>query len=212
MKKIIKQSEPKSLVEHRLKTNADYDNYSKKDDLRKSLLKEQGFICCYCMNRISLDGMKIEHWKSQSKYTCLQLDYQNLLGACQGGEGARPQNQHCDTKKAENEITINPANKYKNCENLISYRPDGTIYSTDEAINHDLNETLNLNLVFLKRNRNDALFKILDELKKKFPDSTWTENTLQKAIGDLNNKSENGSYKGYCHYAISYLKSKRSKL
>jgi hypothetical protein len=46
MKKIIKQSEPRSLVEHRSKQranqNADYENYPKKDDLRKSLLEEQG--------------------------------------------------------------------------------------------------------------------------------------------------------------------------
>ena len=40
MKKIIKQSEPRSLMEHRLKANANYDNYPEKDKLRESLLKE----------------------------------------------------------------------------------------------------------------------------------------------------------------------------
>ncbi|MFN4795406.1 MAG: TIGR02646 family protein, partial [Pseudanabaena sp.] len=75
MKKIIKQSEPRSLVEHRSKQranqNADYENYPKKDDLRKSLLEEQGYICCYCMSRITSEQMKIEHWKPQTKYTSL---------------------------------------------------------------------------------------------------------------------------------------------
>jgi hypothetical protein len=52
MKRITKQSEPRSLVEHRSQTNADYDNYSDKDKLRESLLREQGYICCYCMSRI----------------------------------------------------------------------------------------------------------------------------------------------------------------
>ncbi len=51
MKKIIKQSEPRSLIKHRSKQranqNADYENYPEKDDLRKSLLEEQGYICCW---------------------------------------------------------------------------------------------------------------------------------------------------------------------
>ena len=108
MKKIIKQSEPRSLVKHRSQANANYDNYPDKDVLRKSLLKEQGYICCYCMSRIKSDEMKIEHWQPQTKYTSRQLDYRNLLGACMGNQGARPQNQHCDTRKGDSEITINP--------------------------------------------------------------------------------------------------------
>ena len=151
MKKIIKQSEPRSLVEHRSQANADYDNYPDKDKLRESLLKEQGYICCYCMSRIKLDEMKIEHWQPQTKYSSRQLDYRNLLGACMGNQGARPQNQHCDTRKGDSEITSNPIEGDKNCENLIKYRPDGRIYSDDVSINHDLNETLNLNLGFLKK-------------------------------------------------------------
>jgi uncharacterized protein (TIGR02646 family) len=167
MKKIIKQSEPRSLVEHRSKANANYDNYPDKDKLRESLLKEQGYICCYCMSRIKLAEMKIEHWQPQTKYTSGQLDYRNLLGACMGNQGARPQNQHCDTKKGDSEITINPIEGDKNCENLIKYRPDGKIYSDDVSVNHDLNETLNLNLEFLKKNRKVALDAVLAQLRKK---------------------------------------------
>ena len=78
MKRIVKGREPQSLLEHRLKSFADYDNYSEKDELRESLLTEQGHICCYCMQRISADRMKIEHWQSQDEYEELQLDYNNL--------------------------------------------------------------------------------------------------------------------------------------
>jgi uncharacterized protein (TIGR02646 family) len=212
MKKIIKQSEPRSLVKHRAKQraneNADYDNYSDKDNLRDYLLKEQGYICCYCMSRIKLDEMKIEHWKPQTKYTSLQLDYRNLLGACMGKEGARPQNQHCDTRKGDSEITINPIEGDKNCENLIKYRPDGKIYSDDVSVNHDLNETLNLNLGFLQKNRKDALNVVIRKLDEKFSNKTWTKITVQKEIDKLNTKDENGFYDEYCQIAISYLKSK----
>ncbi|ELS32373.1 MULTISPECIES: retron system putative HNH endonuclease [Pseudanabaena] len=208
MKKIIKQSEPRSLVEHRSQANANYDNYPDKDKLRESLLKEQGYICCYCMSRIKLDEMKIEHWQPQTKYISRQLDYRNLLGACMGKQGARPQNQHCDTRKGDSEITINPIEGDKNCERLIKYRPDGEIYSTDESINRDLNETLNLNLEFLKKNRKAALYVVLDQLQKKFPKTNWTANIRQKVINDLSDKDANGYYSEYCQIAIWYLKYK----
>jgi len=208
MKKIIKQSEPRSLVEHRSQANANYENYPNKDDLRKSLLKEQGYICCYCMSRIKSDEMKIEHWQPQTKYTSRQLDYRNLLGACMGNQGARPQNQHCDTRKADSEIIINPIEGDKNCENLIKYRPDGKIYSDDVSVNCDLNETLNLNLGFLKKNRKDALDVVVRKLDEKFSNKTWAKITVQKEIDKLNAKDENGFYDVYCQFIVSYLKSK----
>lgn len=208
MKKIIKQSEPRSLIEHRSQANANYDNYPEKDDLRKSLLKEQGYICCYCMSRIKLDEMKIEHWQPQTKYISRQLDYKNLLGACMGNQGARPQNQHCDTRKGDSEITINPIEGDKNCENLIKYRPDGKIYSDDLSVNNDLNETLNLNLGFLKKNRKDALDVVIRKLDEKFSNKTWAKITVQKELDKLNTKDENGFYDVYCQFIVSYLKSK----
>lgn len=72
MKQINKNQEPQSLQEHRLKWFADYDNYLQKEELRESLLKEQGHICCYCMQRIKKDKMKIEHWRSQDEYPAIQ--------------------------------------------------------------------------------------------------------------------------------------------
>ena len=208
MKKIVKQSEPRSLVEHRSQSNANYDNYPDKDKLRESLLKEQGYICCYCMSRITSEQMKIEHWQPQTKYTALQLDYRNLLGACNGNQGARPQNQHCDTRKSDIQITINPIEGDKNCENLVKYRSDGEIYSDDASINHDLNETLNLNLGFLKKNRKEALDVVIRKLDEKFSNKTWSKITRQKEIDKLNTRDENGFYDVYCQFIVSYLKSK----
>jgi uncharacterized protein (TIGR02646 family) len=208
MKKIIKQSEPRSLVAHRSQSNANYDNYPDKDKLRESLLKEQGYICCYCMSRITSEQMKIEHWQPQTKYTALQLDYRNLLGACNGNQGARPQNQHCDTRKSDIEITINPIEGDKNCENLVRYHSDGKIYSDDASINHDLNETLNLNLGFLKKNRKEALDVVICKLDEKFSNKAWSKITRQKEIDKLNAKDENGFYDVYCQFIVSYLQSK----
>lgn len=48
---IKKNRIPSSLVEYKRTINASFDNLPRevKDRLRTSLLKEQGYICAYCM-------------------------------------------------------------------------------------------------------------------------------------------------------------------
>ncbi len=207
MKRIFKGKEPQSLFMHRLKSFANYDNYSEKNELRASLLTEQGYICCYCMQRISDSKMKIEHWKSQDKYPNLQLDYNNLLGACQGRQGSPNHLQHCDTKKGNTEITINPLAHY-NCEDLIKYSGDGRIYSDDVSINYELDKVLNLNMQILKNNRRDTLQLVIQKLTKECPKGNWTVAMLAKEINHWSNKQEDAKYKESCQIVIFYLKKK----
>ena len=65
------KNQPASLKRHLKTPHHNYENYDKKDELRLALLKEQGFICCYCMRRIQEameKKMKIEHFKAFSIY------------------------------------------------------------------------------------------------------------------------------------------------
>lgn len=71
-----------------------------KKELQKSLLIEQGYICCYCGQRISeesdsdkseegdnkIDRVVIEHFLPKSKNRDKVFDYSNLLASCQGGK------------------------------------------------------------------------------------------------------------------------------
>ncbi|BDA71255.1 hypothetical protein CAL7716_054210 [Calothrix sp. PCC 7716] len=212
MKLIIKAKEPKSLLEHRLQPFADYDNYPHKDELRASLLSEQGYICCYCMQRIQDDKMKIEHWRSQDEYPDLQLDYNNLLGACEGGQGLPKHLQHCDTKKGNAVLTINPLDSLKNCENVIKYHLNGQMYSDDIMINEELNKILNLNVQILKENRKKILDVLIQTLKSERPKGDWTAAMLNNKIREWSNKDEDNKYKAYCQIVIYYLKKKLSKL
>ena len=84
MKQIIKNKEPDILTTY--KNNAETPNYphfcnktNRKKQLKSSLLAEQGYLCCYCMGEISMDNMQVEHWRPQSNYAELDLNYQNLL-------------------------------------------------------------------------------------------------------------------------------------
>ena len=90
---IKKGKEPKELIEYRTNKWNPYEKQSVepsfedmpteiKDAIRRELLKEQGYLCAYCMRRIkSVEETKIEHWVPQEKLTKEQgLDYSNMLG------------------------------------------------------------------------------------------------------------------------------------
>lgn len=159
MRTIKKNTEPGSLTAHRKQPNADYDSYKDKETLRQWLVAEQRGLCCYCQSRIrpELDSMKIEHWRCQARYPDRQLDYSNLLGACLGGEGRPNHEQHCDTRKGNQELCFNPADPAHPIEQRIKFLGNGEIASDDEAINTALNDILNLNIGHLVSNRKAVL-------------------------------------------------------
>jgi len=174
--------------------------------LREFLLEEQGYICCYCMQRISAERMKIEHWKPQSQYTKLQLDYRNLLAACEGNEGNPRQLQHCDTRKGDKEIIINPADSQKNCEQYLKYSSNGRIYSDDPIIDNDLNNILNLNTQTLINNRKKALNTVIQELTRiKGKKAVWPIQAVYQKIQAYETKEKCKKYKPYCQMIVHFL-------
>lgn len=163
MRAIAKGAEPASLTAHRQTPCCNYENYKDKPALRLALVTEQRGLCCYCMGRIrnSTNTMKIEHWRCQRYHLVEQLLYQNLLGACMGGEGQPPRLQHCDTRKGDLNLKWNPADPGHHIETRIRYEMDGSVRSDDTEFDTQLNDILNLNLAFLKNNRKGVLDEIL---------------------------------------------------
>ena len=159
MRPIDKGAEPNELGEHRSKSHSSYANYKHKDGLRDALVKEQRGLCCYCMSRIYPERkkMKIEHWRCVSRYPREQLDYGNLLGSCMGGEGERWKYQHCDTRKMDQELLWNPADRDHRLKLRIEYGADGSVRSMDEDFDKQINECLNLNTPFIKNGRKGVL-------------------------------------------------------
>jgi uncharacterized protein (TIGR02646 family) len=167
MKNISKKPEPRSLTEYRTQSHSNYDGCNKQD-IRESLVEEQGGICCYCMCRIDVSsaGMKVEHWQCQSRFGTLQLTYSNMLGACLGGEGTPRQHQTCDTHKGEMDSCKNPANSSHNIEQFIKYFGDGRIEATDPQVNKELNDVLNLNHPRLVNYRREVLAGFITRFPK----------------------------------------------
>ncbi|MBE9237649.1 TIGR02646 family protein [Anabaena aphanizomenioides LEGE 00250] len=218
MKRIIKGAEPPCLLKYRQTQDANYDGYHPKEPLKRALLAEQGYICCYCMQRISIDDMEIEHNKARNKncYPDLQLDYRNLIASCTGNRGKGLKNFHCNARKGYYEgydkeekricqITLNPADANKNCENYIRYSSTGKIFSDDETINHELNNILNLNHEILVGNRKDRLFSVINALNKKFPNKTWSQEAIKKKLEELSSKDADDKYSPYCQSIVWYL-------
>ena len=171
MKQINKGREPRSLIEHRAK-GGDFDGLPK-DELREQLLAEQGCICCYCMKRIpqtlpqeqtdkNYPRSKVEHVLSQENNPDQQLNYQNLLAACNGNHGQPKNVQTCDSYKGKQDFHFNPSDR-RNIEELIKYNGLGQIYSDEPLLNKELEEVLNLNTYDLKRIRAER-YKFFSEM------------------------------------------------
>ena len=109
MRYIKKNPEPEHLKTYRTTTeDASYNGYNQKQityngneeitnyPVREALLKEQNFLCAYCMRRISLATdannaskplIEIEHYETQANEPTKTLFYSNMLGVCNGHFG-----------------------------------------------------------------------------------------------------------------------------
>ena len=206
---IKKQTEPQSLLQFKRLGGRYFDDLDRdtKDELRKSLLTEQGYICAYCMSRISDEkNSKIEHYIPRNEDN--QVDYENLLIVCKGGEGQSEKQQTCDTKKGNLVISIDPQNKHH--IDTIEYSSLGKIISSNTHYDREINEVLNLNdeLGYLLANRFKALNAVKNYLSKF--DGHIRGQKIKKLYAMYSTKDERGYLMTYVGIIMWYL-SKRLK-
>ncbi|MCB9742227.1 MAG: hypothetical protein H6741_18710 [Alphaproteobacteria bacterium] len=171
--------------------------------VREALLRDQGWLCAYCMKRIRQEklkraagaeerdtrlNMKVEHWFPRHPDTedpveaamgqALQLSWGNLLGCCKGGEGRPAHLHHCDTAKKSHIIRLKPTDKP---EQLVYYGVDGELLSDDDAVQHELDEVLRLNLDHLRLARRAALEAYKQGVHQRHK-GTWSPQLLQREL------------------------------
>lgn len=153
-----------------------------KQEIRERLTAEQGFLCAFCMCRIAptAQELKVAHRVPRTVNPALSLAWQNLLAACLGGEGAPWDQQTCDTRQADTQLSLDPTQP--GFEHKIRYLADGKVTADDAQISYELDQTLNLNLPRLKRNRKETLAAFLSALKRKKPEGTWSADWLQGSL------------------------------
>lgn len=205
---IKKGREPESLIKYRKKKFAYYDGYDRKDDIRKNLLIEQGFLCAYCMRRIDIKNMKIEHLYPEDRLSDIErLKYTNMLGVCQGHiEGTKGADDTCDTHKGNALITVNPLDMATLAK--VQYRTStGEIYSEDEQIQKDLNDILNLNSRkhLLSINRKAVLNAAIEEMRKMQKNGIWGRKIIEAIKAQYERTDLMGMKKEYAGIVLWYL-------
>lgn len=126
--------------------------------LRKQLLEEQGYICCYCMRRIKLEDSHVEHFWPKDEFEDRQMDYGNLFASCQGNS---MEDDSCGHKKNDwyDVDMIMPTDGA--VEKLFSYKLNGEIICNSESglseIAVKMRDNLGLDAYYLTRNRKNAI-------------------------------------------------------
>lgn len=201
-----------------------------KDKLKESLLKEQGYLCAYCMSRISEDTMKVEHWHPQrsdtegkelspeekEKERLLSIDYKNMLAVCTGNEGHPKKEQHCDTRKGNKHLLYNPSDPQDHNRLKIYYLRSGEIASEDAAFCAQLGKkegekagVLNLNCPKLINNRAaiiDAILKALHKLPQQA-----SKGKISAILKNWQEPDSAGMLKEYAGVAIYFLTKRLKK-
>ncbi len=214
-------NEPDTLKLYRETTpNASFGGFiDTNQKLKKALLKKQGWICAYCMQRISLKlntnnkpKIEVEHFLPQDPekgYSDKTLDYENMLGVCNGNNGGI---EHCDKSKKSN--LLSKLTPFKiDCESLITYSSNGLIKSNSNntIVNNDINSILNLNnqnLIDIRRNVIDLAINNMD---KKYPNRRWSQKNFEDEIEIYKKTDSKGKYKQFCNFVIWYLSKLREK-
>lgn len=208
---IQKREEPSSLTKYRKQSFAYYDGYDQKEELREALLRDQGYICAYCMRRIEndRDKMKIEHWKAQNRLETEieKLDFKIMLGVCDGCRGAKDQYTTCDEHRHGDELYVNPMNS--DMMATIRYDRQGHIQSSDVKIDADLNEKLNLNCEQapsrIVQNRKAIYGECMNRLRGVQKNGMWKKSTLLRVLQQYEKREDgrNPEYVGVPLYLLN---------
>ncbi|MGF1541821.1 MAG: retron system putative HNH endonuclease [Pleurocapsa sp.] len=212
MKFIKKSQPPQNFIDWKNSANENWqpnwNNFQKPEKtlVHKSLLEEQGFICCYCGRRITLKDSHIEHFKPRNKYSDLQIEYSNLIASCQGeSESPPPIPVHCGHKKSSwYKAKLMVSLLKSNCAEFFRYTEDGQILATKEANKYQAAKTtiekLDLNINKLRKMRSAAIEGILEDL-----DITDTQR-VQKLINGFDQPNQNRVYAEFCYVITCILK------
>ena len=178
--------------------------------LKKNLLEEQGYICCYCEKRIGQEGnlsdCDIEHFmprhpdsRTLSVQECAickdaQLAYTNLFASCKGESADGT--DHCNHKK-DNWFSFKDCISPTDPEivGLFGFKQSGEIFVLNPA-GVEMLKHLNLNSYILEQQRKIAFFTML-EIEFEDEDLLRDEEYIEAVIGDYDNM-QNGKYPEFC--------------
>jgi uncharacterized protein (TIGR02646 family) len=217
MRFIEKKQPPESLIKAQ-KENSLYDDLflETKNEIRESLLEEQGYICCYCMKEIDEHTMKIEHYQSQPDSSHLQLDFKNMLGACTGvikEKGKTKLTEHCDSAKGSEKLELLDPTESKKLHFIkeLKYTKTGKVFSNNPKVQNEIDKILNLNVEYLKRRRASIMAETVNEIIINEKKGKISKSFLTNKIEKTNTKKE-GKLFPFCQVIIYRLEQKLKEM
>ncbi|MEN8217376.1 MAG: retron system putative HNH endonuclease [Pseudomonadota bacterium] len=223
MKYIQKGQEPEEFTQWKKAKPKKYQskdwkklNPLPKKALHEALLREQGYICCYCERAITKNNSHIEHLvpkKGPNAEPNLTFEYQNLLSSCDGNASDRCGLTHCGIRKDDwFDATLMVSPLDKDCANSFYYTMTGKILPTDvpekqKAAEETINRC-NLNHPILKKMRHEALRRVtlqsLTDNLTQLSDSP-TQEEISQLIQSYSQPDAKGRYTPFCMAIIYFL-------
>ncbi len=235
MQTIVKNQEPSSFNEWKMiqlphdwsincqgKSSSFWEKLKKFEkgvfkEIQESLLREQGFLCCYCSTEIGLHdpenkkcSISIEHLKAKDTNCELTFDYRNLLASCQWTGNCNLKRKNTPLRKLNplNEEIVKQLYFKKDKKNFI-------LTSDDEDLTADI-ETLNLNHSDLSKTRKEIFTELKLNINESF-ENCKDEEEQKKALQLLYEKysqkdADTGKFIPYSSFRIWVLKSKFPKM
>jgi uncharacterized protein (TIGR02646 family) len=203
---IKKGKEPHAWKQYRTTPGARYQAIP---ELVESLLREQGYLCAYCMRRIPVadpgttEDHRVEHLLPRTTHPEHELDYQNMVVCCPGYTGGV---EHCDRSKRDQEISFSPLDAH--FISTITYSKTGSIGSTEAAWDREINDILHLNTELLREHRHSVVealtAKVDRELKRRRRTKLQILHSLLEKY-DYSDK-QGGKFEPSCGVAIYFLR------
>ncbi len=196
--------------------------YFSKSDLRKILVAEQGFLCCYCQQQIDFsEKTSLEHFFPKDGADkilgkTLMFDYQNLLAVCDGGQFDKgkvvPRQTFCDRHKLEKTIPLSPI--FENIESRFSFiqtAVDKIEIISSAADDSEVEKTikiLNLNAEILQKRRGSMIAGLIfqDQEMTKLISSDDAKKLLNFFEKEIASRQPEDKFPVFCTVQIHFLK------
>ena len=191
MRHIVKNPEPQFFIDwKRANGSKEWKKLptTTRRNVKRKLLEEQGYLCCYCTSRLTMNRniSEIEHFfpKSQnSSFHNRRFDYQNLHAGCKKNGlcgNAKSYTFDLDIQLAQI-FLINPQDPA--CESHFHYRLNGDIepkIATDQKAEKTIKH-LNLDSEYLQKERQEVIEELFGDFGKTEiteEDETFLKQTL----------------------------------
>jgi len=203
---IVRNAEPPSLTAWKNLASADWQpnwhNFQRpeKPDVHAALLRDQGFVCCYCEQRVDVRGSHIEHLQSRHDAPQLAVEFSNLLSSFQGELPKEP--AHCGHLKDKVPLSVHPL--MPDCRDYFVFDSAGGIRpspvpalteSAQRAIN-----TLGLGISKLVAMRRAAIDGALDLLQEGASDDD-----IRQFIAFIDSRNADGQHTPFASAIVHFL-------